>query len=200
MFSASRTLLHESGERKRTVKQSTRKKRCLTMLVKCKRKRRKESKEEGKRIKCSGGRRSYSRLLSPFHLQLPLFLPEPSPGTQTPLSTSASTTSNRRGIRPLVMPASESCIGATAESRGPWGVLSHTQSCLTQLYGEIQNNNNTSSSCSASLGALALGHDTEAPEGSHTHRRHPSSSWGIGIILLRASQTDCNSSIGRQAK
>lgn len=80
------------------------------------------------------GRRSYSRLLSPFHLQLPLFFPEPSPGTQTPLRTSTRSTSSSRGIRPLTMPASEACIGATAETRGPCGVLSHTQSCLTAAW------------------------------------------------------------------
>lgn len=139
-------------------------------LKKMQEKRRKGRKGEGN---CSRGRRSYSRLLSPFHLQLPLYFPEPSPGTQTPLSTPASTSSSSRGIRPPDMPASEACIGATAERRGPWGVLSHTLSYLTQLYGEIHNNNSASSSCSASLGASALAHDTGAPKGSHTHRRHP---------------------------
>lgn len=128
---------------------------------------RKGSEEEAKRIKCSRGRRSYSRLLSPFHLQLPLYFPEPSPGTQTPLSTCASTTSSSRGIRLPAMPASEACVGATAESPGPWGVLPHIQSYLTQLNGEIQNYNNTSSSYSASWGAQALGHDTK-PQRGHT--------------------------------
>lgn len=174
MFGAACILQHKSRERKRLAKESTGKKGYLTLLVfsqaeKCKRKRRKERKEEGERVKCSRGRGSYSRLLSPFHLQLPLYFPEPSPGKQIPLSTSASTTSSSRGIRPLAMPASEACIGATAECRGPWGVLYHTQS-YTQLYGEIQNNNKSSS---ASAGDFALGHNSEAPEVSHTHRRQP---------------------------
>lgn len=115
----------------------------------------------------SRGRWSYSRLLSPFHLQLPLCL-DPSPGAQTPLSTSASSTSSSRGVRPEDMPASDACIRAKAQSQGPRGVRSHTQTCLTQLYKEIQNNN-TSSSGAASLGALALGHDTGSLEGTHTH-------------------------------
>lgn len=171
------------GNEKRTVKQSARRKKGVRHMRKFKRKRRKERQEEG--IKCSRERRSYSRLLSPFHLQLPLYFPEPSPGTQTPLSTSASTTSSSRGILPPDIPAPEACIGATAaESRGPWGPLSHTQSCLAQLYGQIQNKDKTSSSCSAPLRALALGHDTDAPEGSHTHHRRPPSSWETGIILL----------------
>lgn len=142
--------------------------------------------EEGTWRKCSRGRRSYSRLLSPFHLQLPLCFPEPSPGRQTPLSTSASSTSSSRGICPEDMLASEAWTGATAQSRGPWGVLSHTRTYFAQLYGEIRNNNNTSS-CSASLGALALGHDTKGGGGvSHTHCRHPASSWVIRIILVRS--------------
>lgn len=148
------------------------------------------------------GRRSYSRLLSPFHLQLPLYFPELSPGTQTPLSTSASSTSSSRGIRPEDMFASEACIGATAQSQGLWEVLSHTLSYLTQLYGEIQNNNNPSSSCLTSLGALALGHDTKTPGGGdHTLTADTHLLWGIGIIPVRsiASQTVNPALIERQS-
>lgn len=160
-----------------------------------------EKVKKGESEKSSRGRRSYSRLLSPFHLQLPLYFPELSPGRQTPLSTSASSTNSNSGIRPLAMPASGACIGATADSQWPWGVLSYAQSYLTQLHRDIQNNN-TSSSSFASPGVLALGHNNEAPEGSHTHRRHTSSSLRTGMILLRAIalQTGCNSSIGRQVK
>lgn len=148
------------------------------------------------------GRRSYSRLLSPFHLQLPLYFPELSPGTQTPLSTSASSTSSSRGIRPEDMFASEACIGATAQSQGLWEVLSHTLSYLTQLYGEIQNNNNPSSSCLTSLGALALGHDTKTPGGGgpHTHCRHPPPLGNWNYPSEVNSFTDCKSSIDRKAK
>ncbi|CAB1418520.1 unnamed protein product [Pleuronectes platessa] len=65
---------------------------------------------------------------------LPLYLPEPSPGTQAPLSTSASTTSSSSGIRPLAMPASGARIPATAQSRGPWGAMHPPpQSYLAQL-------------------------------------------------------------------
>lgn len=122
---------------------------------------------EGKRIKCSRGRRSYSRLLSPFHRQLPLCFPEPAPGTHSPLSTSASSTSSSRGVCPPAMPASKASTGATAKSRRPWGVLSQTRSYLTQLYGKIQNNNKTSCCCSASLGALARGQILK-PQRGHT--------------------------------
>ena len=75
---------------------------------------RKEILEQREQNKCSIRGRRYSLLLSPFHLQLPLCFPEPSPGTQTPLSTSASTTSRNRGTRPPAMPVSEACISATA--------------------------------------------------------------------------------------
>lgn len=162
------------------------------------RERRKEGKEK-ECIKCSRGRRSYSRLLSPFHLQLPLYFPELSPGRQTPLSTSASTITSSRGILLLAMPACEAWMRATAEIRGPWRVLSHTQSFVTQLYGEIQNKNTFSY---VSPGVLVLGHGTEPPERSHSQCRHPLSSKGKEMILLKAkaSQTDWNSSIGTQTR
>lgn len=58
------------------------------------------------------------------------------------------------------MPVPEACISATAGWKGR-GVLSHTQSCLTQLSGAIQNNNMSSP---ARPGALALGQNTDAQE------------------------------------
>lgn len=142
--------------------------------------------EEGTWRKCSRGRRSYSRLLSPFHLQLPLCFPEPSPGAQTPLSTSASSTSSSsRGIRPEDMLASEACTGATAQSRGPWGVLSHTLTYFAQLYGEIRNNNNTSSLLLGFPWSVSPGPRHQSPGGGGDCR-HPASSWVIGIILVRS--------------
>lgn len=114
-------------------------------------------KEKHKRV-CRR-RRSYSLLLSFFPFQLPLCFPEPSPGTQSPLSTSSSTTSRSRSTRPPAMPVSEARISATAGWEGR-GVLSHTQSCLTQLSGVIQNN----MSSPAPPGALALGQDSDAQQ------------------------------------
>lgn len=87
------------------------------------------------------------------------------------------------------MLASEACTGATAQSRGPWGVLSHTLTYFAQLYGEIRNNNNTSSLLLGFPWSVSPGPRHQSPGGgggSHTHCRHPASSWVIGIILVRS--------------
>lgn len=121
-----------SPNSEKSSKKQPEKKCCWTLLQKRKRK---DKKEQVEKIWCSKGRRSYSRLLSPFHLQLPLYFPEPSAGAQTPLNTSTSITNKRRGSCPVAMRVSEACIRATAKSQGPWGVLSHSQTYFTQLFG-----------------------------------------------------------------
>lgn len=132
-------------------------------LRKCKKER---GKEGGEQVKCRRGRRSYSRLLSPFHLQLPLYFPDPSPGAQTPhrTSISTSTSTSSRGICPRAMPASEACIGATAESWGPWMELYHTPWSYHTNSCMVRSKTITRPS-SASPGDFALGHNTEALEG-----------------------------------
>lgn len=71
-----------------------------------------------------GGRRGgYSRLLSPFHLQVPLCFPEPSPGALRPPCASASSaaTSSRDIHLDAMLPTSNACNGAPARSQGSEG-------------------------------------------------------------------------------
>lgn len=64
----------------------------------------------------------YSRLLSPFHLQVPLCLPELSPGVLTPPRTSASITdSSSRDIHLDAMLPSNTSTGAPTRSQGSEG-------------------------------------------------------------------------------
>lgn len=80
---------------------------------------------------------------------------------------------------------------------------SHTLSYLTQLCEEIQNNDNPSSACSASLRELAPGHDTKIPAGGHTLTADTHLlRGGIEIIPVRstASQTVIPTLTERQSK
>lgn len=100
------------------------------------------------------------------------------------------------------MLASEACTGATAQSRGPWGVLSHTLTYFAQLYGEIRNNNNTSSLLLGFPWSVSPGPRHQSPGGGVTH------SLQTPRLLLGDWNYPCevnsfagyNSSIDRQAK
>ena len=73
-------------------------------------------------FQCWGG--GYSRLLSPFHLQVPLCLPEPSPGTLAPPCTSgSSSSSSSRDIHLDAMLPSNSRTGAPARCQGSEGSI-----------------------------------------------------------------------------
>lgn len=74
--------------------------------------------EEGR--KEGGG--GYSRLLSPFHLQVPLCFPGPSAGVLAPLRTStSSSSSSSRDIHLDGMLPSDARTGAAARSQGSEG-------------------------------------------------------------------------------
>lgn len=75
----------------------------------------------------------YSRLLSPFHLQVPLCFPEPTPGMLAPPCTSASSadSSSRDNLLDAMLP-SNARTGAPARIQGSEGptvagwVITHT--------------------------------------------------------------------------
>lgn len=65
---------------------------------------------------------SYSRLLSPFHLQVPLCLPGPSAGVLVPLRTSSSSSSrdiHLDGMLPSDAPALQPGVRGPRGPRGP---------------------------------------------------------------------------------
>lgn len=145
----------------------------------------------------------YSRLRSPFHLQLPFCL-DPSPGEHSPPSTSASSSSSsRRGVRARLMPSSEAGTRARAHSGGLWQRgRSHARTCHSQLHKEGPKQQQQGFCSPPSLGTLAPGHDTGSllgwrwwGEQAHTHlHTHtlqtpacPPAPGRIGIILARST-------------
>lgn len=156
----------------------------------------------------------YSRLRSPFHLQLPFCL-DPSPGEPSPPGTSgssSSSSSSKGGIRARLMPPSEAGARARAHSWGLWKRgRSHTCTCHSQLHKEGPKEQQQGFSSPPTLGTLAPGHDTGSllrwrwwrGEQAHTHvHTHcadaclPSCPWEDWNYPCEVTSfTDCNSSI-----
>lgn len=132
-----------------------------------------------------GGVGGYSRLLSPFHLQVPLCFPEPSPGALGPPCASASSaaTSSRDIHLDAMLPPSNTRTGAPARSQGSEGpgaagwLITHAAAPRNPKEQNI-----------LLLGfprSVSPGPRLPEPRGggSHVPSQQPASSWrGTGII------------------
>lgn len=154
-----RSILHESGEWKRGVKQSTRRERCLTQ----RKKEREESVVEGGGVTHGSCHPSTSSFPCASQSRPQVHRLHSAPLPAAPAAAAAGASARKTCLPLKLAPVLQHRVAGHGECCPTLWHISH--SCTERS----ETTTTRPPSCSASLGALALGHDTKAPGGGgHT--------------------------------